>query len=245
MQETMHNTRKPGASIVIPAYNEEGRIGSVLENYTKLPAFSSGNYEIIVVCNGCMDNTSEIVHDFAKRHKNVRQRNFEERLGKGGAIIEGFKIARGDFIGFVDADESTEVGEYVNLINSLIELKADGAIGSRRVKGSVISSRQPLRRRVSSRVFNLLVRAMFGLNFKDTQCGAKIFKKAVIEAVLDKLQTRGFEFDVELLWRMKKEGYTIKELPLKWKHSAEGTFNLKHAPGMFLSLVKLRARGNP
>ncbi len=87
----------------------------------------------------------EIVQNFAKQHKNVRQLNFRGRLGKGGAIIEGFKIARGDLVGFVDADESTEVEEYLNLIRSLIELKADGVIGSRRVKGSVILSKQPLR----------------------------------------------------------------------------------------------------
>jgi len=157
---------------------------------------------------------------------------------RGGGIREGFKVANGDKIGFIDADESVEPNDLRRMFDTLSD--ADGVIASRRLQDSNILVKQSLKRRIASKTFNIIVRAIFGLNFKDTQCGAKVFKKEVIKDVLSELKTKGFEFDVELLWRLKKKGYKIIEVPITWKHSEGSTFSLSNAPKMFFSLLKVR-----
>jgi len=221
-------------SIVIPAYNEEARIEAVLRNYCE----SFPTQEIIVVCNGCTDNTPNIAGDLCASYSQIRALAFEEKMGKGGAIVEGFRVARGDVVGFVDADESVEPGDVERMLDALAN--ADGIIASRRLRDSRILVKQPLKRRLASRLFNLIVRVMFGLSYRDTQCGAKVFRKDAVHSVQDELTTKGFEFDVELLWKLKKRGYNVVEFPVTWKHSEGSTFRLSNAPRMFLSLLKVR-----
>ena len=224
---------KTNVSLVVPAYNEENRISTMLLQYcSHFP-----DYEIIVVCDGT-DNTQNIVKSLSENNTNIKLLYFDDRLGKGGAIREGFKVARGDIIGFVDADESVKPSEIVSMIDELSN--ADGVIASRRLDDSKIIVKQPLKRRLSSKSFNVLVRLMFNLPFKDTQCGAKVFKKEAIELILDKLVATGFEFDVDLLWKLKKNGCTIVEYPIEWSHSEGSSFSLKNAPKMFMSLVRVR-----
>ena len=119
---------------------------------------------------------------------------------------------------------------------------ADGVIASRRLKDSRILVKQPWKRRIGSKAFNMLVRMMFSLDFRDTQCGAKVFKKEAIMNIMDSLTTKGFEFDVELLWKLKREGYKVIEFPVTWKHSEGSTFRVSNAPKMILSLLKVRLR---
>ena len=220
-------------SLIIPAYNEEDRIEAVVSKYSN----RFQNHEIIVVCDGS-DNTPSIVEKLSENYPNIKLLSFEKRLGKGGGIIEGFEVANGDKIGFIDADESAEPNDLRRMFDTLSD--ADGVIASRRLKDSNILVKQSLKRRIASKTFNIIVRAIFGLNFKDTQCGAKVFKKEAIKDVLSELKTKGFEFDVELLWRLKKKGYKIIEFPITWKHSEGSTFSLLNAPKMFFSLLKVR-----
>jgi len=194
--------------------------------------------EIIVVCNGCTDDTPNIAGGLCATYSQIRALCFEEKMGKGGAIIEGFRVAEGDAVGFVDADESVEPGDVKRMLDALEN--ADGVIASRRLKDSRILIKQPLKRRAASRLFNMIVRVMFGLNLRDTQCGAKVFRKEAIRDVLGSLNTKGFEFDVELLWKLKNRGYKIIEFPVTWKHSEGSTFSLANAPKMFFSLLKVR-----
>jgi len=221
-------------SIVIPAYNEEGRIEAVLLNYCE----HFPTQEIIVVCNGCTDDTPNIAGGLCATYSQIRTLCFEEKTGKGGAIIEGFRVAEGDAVGFVDADESVEPSDVDRMLEVLSD--ADGVIASRRLKESRILVKQPLKRRIASQLFNIIVRVMFGLNFRDTQCGAKVFRREAIRSVLDSLTAKGFEFDVELLWQLKKRGYRVIEFPVTWKHSEGSTFSMASAPRMFLSLLRVR-----
>ncbi|MBW1717438.1 MAG: glycosyltransferase family 2 protein [Deltaproteobacteria bacterium] len=221
-------------SIVIPAYNEEARIENVVSNYCD----HFPGQEIVVVCNGCTDHTPHIISRLCSKYSQIRALSFEENLGKGGAIIEGFRVADGDKVGFVDADESVEPDDVERMFDAL--LNADGVIASRRLKESRILIKQPWIRRSGSRVFNILVRIIFSLNIQDTQCGAKVFTKEAIINVLDSLTTTGFEFDVELLWKLRNKGYKIIEFPITWKHSEGSTFHLTNAPKMILSLLKVR-----
>ncbi|MEE9594019.1 MAG: dolichyl-phosphate beta-glucosyltransferase [Candidatus Hydrothermarchaeales archaeon] len=229
---------RPDITIVIPAYNEEDRLGDVLKRYKEF----YNSYEIIVVCNGCTDSTPKIAKENAVEDIRVKTLIFKERLGKGGAILEGFKEARGEFLGFLDADESVEPEEYLKLIDTLKTHGFDGAIGSRRAEGAVIISDRSFSRRIASKIFNILVRGITGLKFFDTQCGAKIFKKKTLGAVIDRMNSLGYEFDVELLLRLKRLGYKIAEVPVKWKHSGSSKFSLMHAPAMFVGLLLMSVR---
>ena len=260
-------------SLIIPAYNEEKRIERVLESYLsyfkdmgnlkgdtnfknnrnsgsnwnyKYDWNSSGNgnsYEIIIVCNGCVDKTIEIVKKVVDRSQggqNILCIEFPQRLGKGGAVIEGFRVACGRYIGFVDCDRSTSPESMEKLFLSLKNSDCAGMIGSRWVRDSRVIIKQELWRRITSRIFNLFVRVLFGLPFADTQCGAKVFARDALGDVLPDIKSKGFEFDVELLWDMKRKNYEIREFPIEWQHEAESTFSLRHAPGMFVNLLKRR-----
>jgi len=220
-------------SIIMPAYNEADRIKAVLESYVA----EFAGQELIVVCDG-FDNTRHIVEEAAKRCPDIRILDSKKRLGKGGAIIEGFKAARGKRIGFADADESVSPRDLKSMFEELEMF--DGVIASRRLPTSQITIQQPFKRRLASLGFNLLVRTLFGLSFKDTQCGAKVFRREAIRDILGELKTKGFEIDVEILWRLKKKGYCVVERPIAWSHSSGSKFKLSHSYGMFLSLLKIR-----
>lgn len=220
-------------SIVIPAYNEEDRIRSVINRYCN---FFPGS-EVIVVCDG-VDNTKKIVKELMVCYPQLRLLEYKERLGKGQSVMEGMKNSRRDKVGFVDADDSIEPDDVKRMFDALP--CADVVIASRWLKDSRIIVKQPLKRRISSRFFNIFARVVFGLGYNDTQCGAKVFWKEVIRDVFNDLKTKGFEFDVELLWRLKKKGYSITEFPITWKHSDGSSFSLSKAPRMLLSLLKVR-----
>lgn len=226
-------------SLIIPAYNEEKRIGRVVESYS---AFldKKYDYELIIVSDG-NDNTAGIVKGMSANNPRIKLLQFPTRQGKGGGIIQGFKESKGEVVGFVDSDESILPEEFDKLIHTL--KSTDCAIASRRVAGASIPVRQPWNRRISSRIFNIMVNLMFNIGIKDTQCGAKIMKKEVIDAVLPELKTTGFEFDVELLWRARKTGFGVKEVPVTWKHEEGSRFSLKYSGMMFLNLLKLRFSG--
>jgi glycosyltransferase involved in cell wall biosynthesis len=226
-------------SIIIPAYNVVEHIKNVITATLDMKIIGEGeNIEVIIAEDGSSDGTKEVVEEFAKRYENVILTSSSKRSGKGAAIKRGFEIAKGDIVGFIDADESIGIKDLENLFDALSN--ADVVIASRWLKSSKIIEKQPLRRRFASRVFNIFVRVIFNLPFKDTQCGAKVFKKEAIKDILNEINAKGFEFDVELLWRLKKRGYKIKEIPITWKHEEKSSFQLSYAPQMLLSLLKIR-----
>jgi len=231
---TSHGTcTSPSTSLVIPAYNEENRIISVFEEIARYDG------ELIIVCDGT-DSTAELVEQIANRRGDLQIRclRFEHRLGKGGGVIEGLKAAQAPLVGFVDADGSTGIDEMVRLFSHLSS--CDGAIGSRWIPGSELRVPQSPFRRLESRCFNLFVRVFFGLAYHDTQCGAKVFKKSAIDAVLPEMVSRGFEFDVELLWRLCRAGFTLEEIPIKWQNKGDSRVESRDILRMLSSLISIR-----
>ena len=231
-------------SIIIPAHNEEKRIAGTLQDYG---AFFKKRYkkdcEIIIVLNGCKDNTLKVVKKFEKKFPKIRHFDFEQS-GKGFALIQGFKCAKGDLIGFSDADDATSAEEFFKLIKNIEGF--DGVIASRWMKGSVVSPKQPLIRIIAGRSFNFLNRILFGLTFKDTQCGAKIFRKDAIRKILPKLGVTEWAFDIDLLYHMNKMGFKIKEVPIKWCDAKGSKLNVpKTSLRMFLSIIYLRTINSP
>jgi len=232
-------------SIVIPAHNEEKRIGPMLEAY--LPFFSDrygDNVEFLVVINGSTDKTDEVVAAYASRFPCVKGIVEPERIGKGGAVMMGFRRAQGDFIGFVDADGATPPEAFQDLVDNIGE--AGGIIASRWAKGSQVSPPQPLDRRVASRVFNSLTRMLFGLRLTDTQCGAKLMRREAVESILAHLGITQWAFDVDLLFQLRRAGFKIKEIPTIW-HDVEGSkIQVGQASAeMILALTRLRLLYSP
>ena len=164
----------PPVSIVIPAYNESARIQPLL-NELKDPAI-----EFIFVCDGT-DNTVEIILNYKKNQPDLKIRclTFSHRLGKGGGVQAGFVVASAPLVGFMDADNSTTVHEMVRISHLIGE--HDGVIGSRHLPGQVLQRKQPLLRRVQSRIFNGIIRLLFDLSFYDTQYNTKIFRKDALQ----------------------------------------------------------------
>ena len=231
-------------SIIIPAYNEEKRITRTLDNYAKFFLKKIRDFEIIVVLNGCKDNTLGILKKFSKKNKMIKYLNFKQAIGKGGAIVEGFKKARGNLIGFVDADMATKPEEYYNLIKKVNNV--DGVIASRYIKGAIVKPRNTLARIFASRLFNALFRAVFLLPYKDTQCGAKVFKRKAIEGIVNDLGITQFAFDIDLIYKLRKKKFRIKEVPTIWADQKYQTINFWHSgPFMALAIIRLRILSSP
>ncbi|WP_292517032.1 dolichyl-phosphate beta-glucosyltransferase [Methanoculleus sp.] len=220
-------------TLVIPAYNEEKRIQSLLRD---ISGFAG---DIVFVCDGT-DATAEIIGAFAAEHPSlsIRCLTFPARLGKGGGVVAGMKAAATDYVGYMDADGSTALSEMERLFDRLAT--ADGAIGSRWVTGSVLTVKQGFRRRAESRLFNLLVRTLFGLDYRDTQCGAKTFRRVALDTVLPSIRSTGFEFDVELLWRLAQRGCRVVEVPITWENRDESKVATSDAKAMLMGMLRLR-----
>jgi|SRR3989344_6652620 len=231
-------------SIIIPAHNEEERILKTLKDYAAFFDIKlKNNYEIIVIPNACKDNTVKIVAEFSKKHHKVKYKGLKE-AGKGIALIEGFKIANGSLIGFVDADNSTSAKEFYKLMGVIDSY--DGAIASRWMKESIVDIKQPLPRVIAGRAFNFIVKFLLGIRFHDTQCGAKLFKKEVIKKIYTKLGITKWAFDIDLLYLMKYYNYKIKEVPIKWADTISSKLKiLKASFEMFLALIRLRLIYSP
>ena len=220
-------------SIVIPAYNEEHRITPFFD------AIDRFDGELIVVCDGT-DATADIVDSIAARRKDltIRCLRFDHRLGKGGGVLAGLQAAVSPCVGYFDADGSTGIGEMRRLFAALST--ADGVIGSRWIPGAHLRVPQGILRRLESRAFNLLIRVLFGLNYHDTQCGAKVFKKSAIDALVPLMKSRGFEFDVELLWRLRRAGYRVDEVPIEWQNKGDSHVRKTDMIRMLAGLVAVR-----
>lgn len=229
-------------SIIIPAYNEEKRIEKTLEDYTNFFKKTKLNFKICVVLNGCRDNTLGVVKKIAKRHKQIKYLDIKEAIGKGGALIEGFKRADGNLIGFVDADNATSPLYFYDLIKNIKDY--DGVIGSRWMKNSKIE--MPKLRKFLSKGFHFGINILFNLGYEDTQCGNKLFKKNVIKKIVNRLGATRWAFDVDLLYLIKREGYKIKEIPTVWLEPGKSHIKLKEIiPCFVLPMIRLRLLYSP
>ena len=232
-------------SIIIPAHNEEERLPPVLDSYARYYVDRFGpEVEIIVVVNYSSDHTLAVTKAFAETHPVVIVVNEPKKVGKGGAVLLGLRQAKGDLIGFVDADGSTAPEAFDDMVKSMGD--AGCVIASRWMKESVVEPKQPLMRRVMSRCFNLFVRVMFGLKITDTQCGAKVFRKHAIDEIISRLGLTNWAFDVDMLFQTRRAGYTIREVPTVWRDRAGSKIHyVASSLDMILALVRLRLIYSP
>ncbi len=237
----------PSLLILIPAYNEERRIEPVLRQYAEhFRTHAPGPVEFVVVLNGCRDNTLGVVQRVAQEFPEIRAIEFPDPIGKGGALIEGLRLApRADYIGYVDADGATPPAAFADLVKRLPE--ADCVIASRWLPGSVIHQAQTNQRRFASRLFHAFVQGFFWMNIRDTQCGAKVMRRAAVEKVHPFLRLADLAFDVNLLYSLQRAGFKTLEVPTEWTDQAGSkvVFNSRTSLNMLLSLVRLRLLYSP
>jgi glycosyltransferase involved in cell wall biosynthesis len=204
-------------SVVIPAYNESGRIPNTLESVVRCIRAHGWAAEVLVVNDGSRDNTAEIVRRFAQQAPEVRLLENPGNRGKGYSVRHGMMEAQGDVVMFTDSDLSAPIEEAERLF-AAIEEGADIAIGSRWMESGRQTHRQPLYRQFFGRCFNLVTRMVMNLPFADTQCGFKAFKRDAAQTVFQLQTIERWGFDPEILFIAIKRGFKVVEVPVSWAH---------------------------
>jgi len=226
-------------SIIIPAYNEEKRIGKTISSYVSRFDPKFGNmYEIIVVCDGCTDKTAEIVKNFPRKRGSILCIEKKNKLGKGGGVLKGFEVASGDIVGFVDADDAFDIDGVEKLVD-LVDSGYDCAIASKWKGRTFLQVTEPFFRKIASRGWNLILKILFGIKVHDAQAGAKFLKRNVLKS-LPPIRCTGFEFDGELLWRISQKGFSIEEIYIPTTHMEYSKFHMRQSLNMLISILKLR-----
>lgn len=232
-------------SIVIPAYNEQERVERTLDEVLAFIAGQSFKSEVIVVDDGSKDDTGKIV---LSRAACYREAGYDLHLltntpnrGKGFSVKRGFDAARGKIVLFTDTDLSSPITEAPKLIGPIASNEADIVFGSRAIDRSLIGVRQSIMRDFGGRVFNFLMRIITGLDYKDTQCGFKAFRRAASIPVFRLNSIERFGFDPELLYIAKKLGLKLLEAPVIWNHCEGSKVSyFADSMNMFADLIRIR-----
>lgn len=211
---------KPNISIIIPAFEEEARLGKSVGIILAYIKEEKLNAELIVADDGSKDKTAEVAEKACAEFPEINTKviRYEKNRGKGFAVKTGMLAAKGDIALFTDADLSTPIEELPKLVQPIIDRKYDVTFGSRALDRTLIGVRQPWRREQGGKVFNLLVRILTGLPFWDTQCGFKAFDMKKFRPLLEVMQIERFGFDVEFLFVANLHGLNLKEIPVRWDH---------------------------
>jgi dolichyl-phosphate beta-glucosyltransferase len=230
-------------SVVIPAYNEELRIGNtlrVIRTYLQQQPFAA---EIIVVDDGSQDGTAATVHALDVALPPVRVLRNDLNRGKGFSVRQGFLHADGEYLLFSDADLSTPIEEVEKLFVALRE-PCDIAIGSRALPESRVEVHQPRYREYMGRLFNLCVQMLAVPDIHDTQCGFKCFRRDTALAICERMTAERFGFDVEMLYLARRLGYRVREVPVVWRNSPQSRVRMWQDPvSMLGDLWRIRWNG--
>jgi dolichyl-phosphate beta-glucosyltransferase len=237
-----HMRPQPELSIVIPAYNEQERLEPTVRSYLDYCRRRAMPAEAIVVDDGSLDGTSRLVERLAAEYPELRLIRLAENCGKGYAVRSGIVNARGRLVLFADADGSTPMEELERL-QTAIAAGADIAIGSRALRSETVRVSSRLYRRIVGRAFHLLVRLAGVRGIADTQCGFKLFRGPVAQALFSRMRMTGFSFDVELLILARVYGHPVVEVAVNWRHQPGSRVNLvTDSAAMAWDVLRISAR---
>lgn len=211
---------KPPLSIIIPAFDEQDRLGSSVREILRYLREENPNAELIIVDDGSKDRTAETGEKACAEFPKIKTKviRYEKNRGKGFAVKTGLLAAQADIALFSDADLSTPITELPKLVEPIQSGEYDLTFGSRALDRNLIGVHQPWRREQGGKVFNLVVRLLTGLPFWDTQCGFKAFNMKTFRPLLDLMTIDRFGFDVEFLFVADLHGLRLKEIPVRWNH---------------------------
>lgn len=227
-------------SVIVPAYNEEGRLAPGLRQALEYLARRGEPYELLVVDDGSRDATARVAEAFAPQ--GVRVVRHERNRGKGAAVRTGLLASRGRKVLVSDADFSTPIEE----IEKLERFLQDGTplvIGSRGLADSQVRQRQPFYREMMGRTFNRLIR-LFGVRgIRDTQCGFKLARGEEGRRIAGELKIEGFAWDVEMIWLARRRGYKVAEVGVVWVNSPDSRVDpIRSSFSMFRDVISMRLR---
>jgi glycosyltransferase involved in cell wall biosynthesis len=236
---TQNNLEKPvQLSVVFPAYNEADYLESAIEKTTQTLESFTHSYEIIIAEDGSTDGTAERAEELSQKSLHIRHIHGEQRLGRGTALNNAFKQSRGEIFVYMDLDLATDLKYLRPLVEAISVEGYDFSTGSRMMPESKVE--RTLRRSISSKTFNFLVRQMLGSKLRDHQCGFKAFKREPTLKLLDEVAARHWFWDTEIFVRAQRKGYKIKEIPVEWKSGRKTKVNLfKDSYNMGKQVVKL------
>ncbi len=212
-------------SIIIPVYNEGERIGSSLEKIFRFLDQRRIAAEVIAVNDGSRDNTAEVLAAFAARHANMRILENPGNRGKGYSVRNGMLNARGDMLLFTDADLSSPIEEAPRLLDALAQ-GADVAFGSRWKEKELQTRRQSVMRQAAGRLYNLLLRVVLGLPYRDTQCGFKAFTRETARILFTRQRIERWGFDPEVLFIARRFHLKLVEVPVQWANDERSKVRL-------------------
>jgi dolichyl-phosphate beta-glucosyltransferase len=232
----------PRLSVVIPCFNEEQRLPHTLEQIERYLDGTGANYELILVDDGSTDATRQVMDAAAHHHSSVRLEVLPHNRGKGRALATGVAAARGEEILITDADLSTPIEELEKL-QAALDKGAGAAIASRALRGSRVEGSPPAYPVRMGEAFNLIMELVQLPGIWDTQCGFKLFRADVAKDAFGALTTDGFGYDPEVLYRAKKRGVRIAEVPVVWRNSAPTKVSpIRSSLDMFRHVVRIRMR---
>ncbi len=230
----------PDLTVVVPAFNEESRLGDTLTQLSGYLVQRPWTWEILVVDDGSTDRTAAVVTDAARLEPRIRLLR-EPHRGKGGAVRAGLLASTAAHRFICDADLSMPVHEIERFMPPALG-DADIAIGSREGAGARRVG-EPMIRHLSGRAFNLAVRLLLLPDVQDTQCGFKMFTGAAIEAIFPHVTVTGWAFDLEVLYIARVRGLRVREVPIEWHYRSESRVRMfRDGAGMFLELWRMRRR---
>lgn len=234
---------KPEISIIIPAFEEQDRLGESVREILRYIETEKLSAELIIVDDGSGDKTAEIGEKTCAEFPEIASKviRYEKNRGKGFAVKTGLLAANADIALFSDADLSTPIEELSKLIEPIKAGEFDVTFGSRALDRTLIGEHQPWRREQGGKVFNLIVRTLTGLPFWDTQCGFKAFNMTKFRPLLDVMQIEKFGFDVEFLFVANLHKLKLKEIPVRWNHDERTKVNvLRDSQRMFNEVRLIR-----
>lgn len=215
-------------SIIIPAYNEAGKIERDLLAAETFLQKRPGSAEVLVVDDGSKDETAVVVQKFADKHSTstltFRLLNYGHNRGKGFAIKYGMLRAQGDFAAFVDSGLCVPF-EYLERGIEKLQMGFDYAVASRRLPGTKIVQAQPLYRRIGSKIFWIGMKIAMGIEVTDTQCGFKVYRRDVAREIFSAVTTDGFMFDIEALLLAKEMQFKGAEFAVQWSNDGDTRYN--------------------
>lgn len=230
-------------SVVVPCYNEEKRFKVGFAHYCAYLKKQKYSWELIFVNDGSTDKTLELMKELKAVNKNIKIVTYPKNHGKGYAICQGIKAAKGDYILFTDLDHSVPI----STIESFYKYFDDGAdvvIGSRRVRDAKILVHQKPFREILGRGFTFLVRLLVDFKIRDATCGFKAFRREVAKKIFPKLTVFDWAFDAEIIYLCQKFGLRLAQAPVSWSDVKDTKVNLKKdITRSLIGLAKIRANG--
>ena len=211
----------PDLSVVIPAYNEETRLGPTLRRVVTWLTDQPFSSELVVVDDGSTDRTAQLAGNMLEGGQIPYQVLVNDiNRGKGFSVKRGMMASLGRLALFSDADLSTPI-EHARDLMAAIEVGADMAIGSRVAEGADIEVHQPILRETAGRMFSVAQRAILGTNVRDTQCGFKMFTRAAVESVFPHQELERWAFDAELIYIALRLDLRVVEVPVRWRNDQD------------------------